>query len=165
MSTPIYNIMEVFELAQQIERNGSAFYHAAAEAHGDEDAKSLLRSLAAMEDQHEVLFARLAANLAQAPGRSTYDPEAEALAYLQAAARSHIFNAQRDPVALVNAARSIDDVLRAALQVEKDTVALFSGLHDAMPESWGRAEVLLIVEEEKRHVVMLSMALSRRLEN
>lgn len=164
MST-IYNIVEVFELAQQIERNGSAFYRAAARAHGDEKARAMLQSLAAMEDQHEVLFARLAETVAATLGQSGYDPEAEALAYLQVAARSHIFNSERDPQALVNSAKSIVDVLRVALQVEKDTVALFSGLRDVMPESWGRGDVALIIDEEKRHVVMLSTALSQLLEN
>lgn len=163
MST-IYNIQEVFELAQQIERNGSAFYRAAARVHGDEKARTLLQSLAVMEDQHDLLFARLAETVAAKQGQTAYDPEDEALAYLQVAARSHIFTTQRDPQNLVNEAKSIQDVLRVALQVEKDTVALFSGLRDAMPENWGRADVSLIIDEEKRHVVMLSAALSQLIE-
>ena len=164
MST-IYNIVEVFELAQQIERNGSAFYRAAAKAHGDEKARALLGSLALMEDQHEILFARLAETVSAKLGQSGYDPDAEALAYLQIAAGSHIFTTTLDPLTLVSQAKSIADVLRVALQVEKDTVALFSGLRDVMPESWGRADVSLIIDEEKRHVVMLSTALSQLIEN
>ncbi|MFC2170988.1 ferritin family protein, partial [Calditrichota bacterium] len=60
----MYNIDEVFEMAEQIERDGADFYRKAA-AHVDvEEGKTLLLELASMEDDHEVVFAKLREKIA-----------------------------------------------------------------------------------------------------
>ncbi len=54
-----FNADEIFEMAEQIEKNGASFYRKSAEAIADTGAKKLLLDLAAMEDEHEKTFADL----------------------------------------------------------------------------------------------------------
>jgi len=48
-----FNADEIFEMAEQIERNGASFYRKSAESIDDPAEKKLLLDLAAMEDEHE----------------------------------------------------------------------------------------------------------------
>ena len=56
---------DVFEMAEQLERNGAQFYRNAAENAGDSEAKAFLIRLAEMEDAHEKTFALLRSNLSE----------------------------------------------------------------------------------------------------
>jgi rubrerythrin len=58
-----FNPDEVLEMAEQIERNGARFYRQAAQGAQDVGVRELLQGLAAMEDGHEKLFAKMRANL------------------------------------------------------------------------------------------------------
>ena len=56
-----FNADEVFEMAEQIERNGARFYRTAAEKFPE--VNPLLLELAAMEDKHEKTFAAMRSEL------------------------------------------------------------------------------------------------------
>ena len=58
-----FNADEVFEIAEQIERNGVKFYRSAAEKIQDADKKKLLTDLAEMEVEHEQTFKALRSEL------------------------------------------------------------------------------------------------------
>jgi len=51
-----FNADEVFEIAEQIERNGAKFYRTVAENVTDADKRKILINLAEMEDEHEQTF-------------------------------------------------------------------------------------------------------------
>jgi rubrerythrin len=51
-----FNADEVFEMAEQLERNGAKFYHDAAEGDVGQSNKQMLLDLAAMEEAHEKTF-------------------------------------------------------------------------------------------------------------
>jgi len=76
---------DVFEMAEQLERNGAKFYRTAAESVSDPKSKELLIELAAMEDEHLKIFASLKADLTEAEKTTTvFDPEDETALYLRA---------------------------------------------------------------------------------
>ncbi|MCJ7775532.1 MAG: rubrerythrin, partial [Desulfobulbaceae bacterium] len=54
---------EIFEMAEQIERNGARFYRKMAENISDKSIRELLLDFAAMEDDHERVFASMRADL------------------------------------------------------------------------------------------------------
>ncbi|MCH7559530.1 MAG: rubrerythrin, partial [Planctomycetes bacterium] len=56
-----FNADEVFEMAEQIERNGAKFYRAAAKKFPE--LSQVLSDLAVMEDEHEKTFAAMRAEL------------------------------------------------------------------------------------------------------
>ena len=87
-----FNVDEIFEMAEQVERNGAKFYRGAAENMDDADAKTLLNEFAVMEDEHEKTFAALRAELKDTDKQSTvFDPEGESALYLRALADTRVF--------------------------------------------------------------------------
>ena len=66
-----FNADDVFEMAEQIERNGAVFYRKAAADIKDPDAKNFLSDLAAMEDSHEKTFSTMRKKLTEAEQKST----------------------------------------------------------------------------------------------
>ena len=54
-----FNADEIFEIAEQIERNGAGFYRRAAEAVEDSQKRRILLDLASREDEHEKTFAAM----------------------------------------------------------------------------------------------------------
>ncbi len=58
-----FNADEIFEMAEQIERNGAKFYRRMAENVSDISIPQLFLDLAAMEDEHEKTFASIRADL------------------------------------------------------------------------------------------------------
>lgn len=159
---PLYfNADEVFEIALQIERNGSIFYRKAAEAARPKEVRDLLMSLAEMEDGHEAAFAAMRRNLTQAGAPSEDDYSEEAGQYLKALADSQVFKmAKRDPGRDLTGRESDEEVLDIAIQLEKDSVIFYLAMKAVVPERMGRADVERIVDEEMTHIGQLSRRLA-----
>ena len=87
-----FNADEVFEMAEQLERNGGKFYRSAAENADNSENRSFLLELAKMEDQHEKTFKAMRAELpAKAKESKVFDPQGEAALYLRALADTRVF--------------------------------------------------------------------------
>ena len=156
-----FSIDEILGVAEQIERNGAAFYRKAAEGTDDESARSLLTNLAAMEDSHLEVFSRMRTELTEKDKESTaFDPEGEVELYLQAYASGHIFDVSIDPAERLGSLGSMEEVLKYAIGIEKDSVVYYTGMRDLVPERLGRDKVDGIIKEEMKHVAMLSSQLA-----
>jgi rubrerythrin len=155
-----FNADDVFELAEQIERNGAKFYRRAAGDMSDKQTREVLLDLAAKEDQHLATFVALRKRLSEeATSPTTFDPYGDAPLYLQAMADAHVFGTKQAEDVLTGreTARS---VLELAIGFEKDTIAFFTGMKETVPERLGKPEVDRMIKEEMTHVVILSKALS-----
>ncbi len=149
-----FNIHEIFEMAEQIEINGGAFYRKAAENTVNPAGKKMLHELALMEDGHIGVFANLRKELAGRGDDSSFDPEGEAMAYVRSIAATKVFDDH--PANLLTGAESVEQILRLAISMEKEAILFYLGLKEIMPPDWGRDKVQAIIEEEKSHVVMLT---------
>ena len=155
-----FNADEVFEMAERIERNGAAFYRKAASAAAAR-AKDLFLRLAGMEDRHEKTFAAMRAGLSEAERtESVFDPEGQAAAYLQSLADDHVFDPKADPAARLTGKEAPADILRTALGAERDSIAFYAGIREAIPARLGRARIEAIIREEMSHVTDLSRELA-----
>ena len=156
----ILNADEILEIAEQIERNGIAFYEKAAERFQGDEKRTLL-GLANMERNHERAFASMRRELADADeGLKAFDPEGEAEKYLAAIADGKIFDLKADPLALLGPQESVQGILELAIDLEKDSVVFYVAIKDAVPEGLGKHKVEKIIKEEMDHVVLLSGILS-----
>lgn len=146
-----FNADDVFEMAEQIERNGAVFYRNAAAGITDQDAKQFLLDLAAMEDEHEKTFANMRKRLSEAEKAHTvFDPQNEAAAYLKALADTRIFFKKEMD------ASSMEAILKAAILAEKDSIVFYLGMKDLVPESLGQSRLDDIIKEEMSHIKLLS---------
>jgi len=147
----------VLSIAQQIERNGAQFYRAAAEYACAIDARQMLLSLASMEDDHEKTFTKLRDKLtADEKLPTVFDPDSQEAAYLRTMANSNIFNPRVDPAERLTGNETLDEVLKTAIGLEKDSVVFYQGLKMVVPKRLGGKKLDNIIEEEMRHIALLS---------
>ena len=155
-----FNADEVFEMAEQIERNGGRFYRAAAEKFPT--VRELLLKLAEMEDDHEKTFAGMRAELSgKETGETVFDPDGQSQMYLRAMADGHIFNPKADPVEMIADRDTPEDILKMAIAVERDSVAFYVGLKRSVSQAAGKDRVEAIIKEEIGHVAILSKELEK----
>ncbi|KAF2958380.1 rubrerythrin [Thermotoga sp. Ku-13t] len=159
----MFNIDEVFEMAEQIERNGVVFYNKAAEMFPEYTKKSVFLKLAEMEKEHEKRFHQMRLELAAKEREITQflDPQGEAAAYLRAMVSGKVFDSKLDPTTRFKQVGSVSDVIRIAIDVEKDSIIFYLGLKEMIPQGLGKDKIDLIVREEMSHVALLSDMLEK----
>ena len=153
------NADEIFEIAEQIERNGAKFYRAAAKKFSV--IGQVLIDLAAMEDEHLEIFQNMRAQLTSKEQQpDVFDPEGQAQMYLQAMADGHVFNLKADPVGQLSGIQKPEDVLKFALGIERDSIAYYVGIKEYVPVKAGRGKVEDIIREEMKHIVVINEKLA-----
>lgn len=155
-----FNAIEILEMAGEIERNGARFYRAAMVNFDDDETCDLLQDLAAMEDQHEQIFAAMQQHFAdQENAPDMFDPEDQSAPYLRAMAEGRVFDVRSDPVDMLSGLESLEDILKFAIQLEKESIVFYVGIKNIVPESLGRDKIDDIIKEEMSHIVLLDNTL------
>lgn len=151
------NASEVFEIAEQIERDGQAFYRLAAERTELAEGKTLFRELADWESVHEQTFKALHAKCMRDPQEMIkLDPDGEEAKYLDALAHGKIFDLRRGPDDLVDACGGdLLLMLRAAIARENEAVVFYTALQAGAVSEEDRQRIEAIVQEEMSHVRIL----------
>ncbi len=150
MSYP-FSADEIFEVAEQLERNGAKFYRDAAAKVSGAAEKDLLNQLAAMEDDHLKTFQDMRAELGDKLKASTvFDPEGESAAYLRSLADTRIFYKKEIDLS------SMKEILKSAITAEKDSIVFYLGMKDVVPEKMGKDKMEHIIKEEMSHIRLLS---------
>jgi rubrerythrin len=153
----LFNADEIFAMGVQIEKNGVAFYSAAAGNTDDPDLKQLFQQLAEWEQTHIAIFEDLRLRLpATVKATDVYDPDNMVHLYLKAVADNNVFvrGLTLDPGTLVWT--SPVKVLTTALDFEKDSVVFFSSMKEVTMGRTGSAEVEKLVLEELKHIGYLT---------
>ncbi len=152
-----FNADEIFQMAEQIEKNGISFYRKAANGTDSPSTRELLKRLAAWEGEHLKFFSRLRAALTEEERKKRFpDPENQESEYLRAWADHHVFDLRTDPAEKITGKERIEDILAMAIRLEKDSIVFYFGMKDVVPERLGREKVEEIIREELRHVDTLS---------
>ena len=160
-----FSVDEIFEMAEQIERNGARFYRKMADNISDKSIRELLLDFASMEDGHERVFASMRADLSDKEREPrVFDPEDEAALYLRALADLRVFNEKaEDGFALPEDLPEIEKgikVFQEAITQEKDSIVFYLGMKELVPENYGREKIDSIIQEEMKHIRLLSNKLA-----
>lgn len=156
-----FNAFEIFEMAEQIERNGARFYRTAAKAFKDAGIAKTLLELADMEDDHEKTFADMRKKLSEKQrGFMAFDPENQMALYLQAMAGGRVFDIKKDPARQLAGVENVADILKMAIDAEKDSIVFYLGLKNFVPPKAGRDRVEAVINEEMSHIVILTQKLT-----
>ena len=149
-----FNADEVFEIAEQIERNGAKFYRSVAQKITETDKKQLLMDLANMEDEHEQTFKYLRLKLsADEKVQTTFDPNGDSERYLRALADTRVFYEKEVDTS------SFKEILKSAITAEKDSIVFYLGIKDVVPAHLGKEKLDDIIKEEMSHISLLSKVL------
>jgi len=157
-----FNAFEMFQIAEQIERNGAKFYRRAAEIFDDPGTHKLFIWLADWEIQHEEVFADMRKQLSeQSRELRTFKPE-ETPPDTKAMAGLAVFGIRPDPSDELTGKENIADILKRAIEKEKDSIVFYNGLKDFVPARAGKDKIDDIIQEEMRHIRILGQSLEQR---
>jgi len=150
-----FNADDIFEIAEQLERNGAAFYRDAAGVVDDSTVKEFLLEFAAMEDEHEKTFKALREELTAAEKTPTvFDPNNESALYLKALADTRVFFKKEIDTS------TVEGIFKSAITAEKDSIVFYLGMKDLVPEAFGKDKMDAIIREEMGHIKVLSQKLA-----
>ena len=132
------------------------FPAAAAEKAADKDIKDFLLKMAAMEAKHIEIFRQMRQELGDKEKESDiYDPDNQAMQYLQAMADSRGYEGRVSPTEMLTGNESIKEILEIALNAEKESVVFYYGLKSLVSEKAGKDKVEKIILEELNHISTL----------
>lgn len=156
-----FNADEVFEMAEQIERNGAKFYREAAGKTTDQDMKEMFLNMATMEDGHLQTFQEMRKDLAAREKEQTvFDPYDEAALYLQTMADDKGSEGLKSPTEKLTGNESPTELLNIAISAEKNSVLFYVGLKDLVGAKAGQDKIDVIIREEVKHVADLRRTLT-----
>ncbi|MHC4524183.1 MAG: ferritin-like domain-containing protein, partial [Planctomycetota bacterium] len=81
-----------------------------------------------------------------------FDPDDEVAQYLQTMADFHGTEGKVSPTEKLTGNESLADILKIALQAEKNSIAFYVGIKDMVSSKSGKAKVKAIIIEEMAHV-------------
>ncbi len=145
---------EIYNMAIEIERNGGRFYRDAAAHISNTQHQAFLMDLAKMEDEHVQTFENMKAQLTDADRAApTFDPDNEAGMYLKALADTRVFFEKKIDTS------SMREILKAAIEAEKDSIVFYLGMKDLVAGEAGKSRIDAIIKEEMGHIRHLSREL------
>ena len=148
---------EIFELAEQIERNGADFYRKGAKCVSDIKLQNMLKELANMEIEHEKTFAAMRAEFTDNErSPAIFDPNDEVGLYLRAMADGRVFDIKTDLCQQITPQATSRDILNTALGLEKDSIIYYLGLEEYVPSISGKDKVRSIIKQEMGHIALLN---------
>jgi len=149
---------EIFTLAAQIERDGANLYQAAAKV-ATGQTKALLERLAEMEADHERTFVEMQEGLEHIDSHiSQARASEESLAYLRAKVQGKVFCNDVPTSALGD--MCIEDILKIAIELEKDTIIFYQCIKEQIEASVETARRIdAIIKQEIGHILELTKQL------
>lgn len=152
------NADEILQIAEDIERNGKAFYASAAAVAKENKVKTLFLELAEWEARHQIIFKEMRMSIGRAVADALLlDSNSEEGLYLKAVADGHIFTASKSPEILLRESNGkVSALLTFAIEREKDSVVFYTAISRSTRDEATRDTVDKIVGEEISHIRFLS---------
>jgi len=143
----MFRLMDIYDLAVQIEKNGERFYRAALQRPWTSSMASMLRMLAEEELRHIDFFTQAKLKLEE----KGEDPELEEMGrqMLMGILGDQTFSLKEADFSKI---KTIDELRRTAVEFEKDTILFYEMIRSFVPDTKTQEQVDAIIEEEKRHV-------------
>lgn len=148
----LLNISEVYQIAINIEKNGTKFYQTWAKKVKDKKLKEIFSALAYAEVEHEKTFQKMLKEIENYEPKEAY-PE-EYFQYLRAYADGLIFNMET----IEKKAKQIKSVSKAldfAIEREKESILYYQEVKNIVPQSQHK-ELEKIINEERKHFLDLT---------
>jgi rubrerythrin len=147
---------EVLDIADKIERNGARFYRKAAVLCDHAETSRLFVKLAQWEARHVEIFRRMKEELA----KQSRDVDRVSLEQRNGAdaavlAGLAVFGIRPDPADELTGRETRADIVRTAIEKEKDSIVYYTGLKDFVPRDADKETVGNIIGEEMKHVRIL----------
>jgi rubrerythrin len=158
----VFSAFEVFQIAEQIERNGARFYGKAAQLFDIPAIRKMFLELADWETKHQEVFRDMRKQLLDKNSELPTTGAQDAMFAPKAMAGLAVFGIKPDPADELSGKESIADVLKKAIKKEKDSIVYYTGLKEFIPTQADKDKIDDIIKEELRHIRILSQSLAQR---
>ena len=120
-----YEKNDIVEMAVRMEQNGYAFYNKALQRSDlDDKTRSILTRLRNDEKEHEKTFQALRDRIDLIDSEQNSNWE-EAQFYMESIVKTHVFHEPDKAIQMAQKAENAVDLIRYAIQFEKDTILFF----------------------------------------
>jgi len=145
---------DIVDLAMQLEKNGEAFYRAAAKKAASSEVQSLFEDLADQEVKHHAVFSKLREDTRHRVLMSNEEWDWY-VGYLNATVDSALFKGPDKALAAAEQVADEKEAVRMAISFEKETLLFFYDMRDMVPAP-DRSFVDKVVAEDKSHIRRLA---------
>lgn len=158
---PSLSFAEALKAAAAVEEAGMAFYRAAAERAWNPAAAEVFRGLLAYEEKHRDYFAAFQKRASAGSALPASERDAETARDLAGLARDGVFPLKGGVPAFFNGSETPAQAVKAAIALEKDSIIFYLGLEKAMANREEALKVREIIDEEMRHIAVLTALLKQ----
>jgi rubrerythrin len=151
----MFDVIEVFEIAQQIEHNAARFYRKAAEIFDNVQISETFTRLADWEEKHELIFSNMKTQLSELDQKNNATECEEKLPDPKVMAGLAVFGIEPEPREQLSGNEGETDILKRAVEKEKDSIVFYAGLKDFVADGESRDKIDDIIKEEMRHINIL----------
>jgi rubrerythrin len=160
METLGLDLGDVLKLAITMEKTGAEFYRQAARHTDNLPQRLMLLGLAGMESEHAAWFAKLQEQLlGPAPAATISTADKAVSEFLASWVKGRVFDPRPVEVERIAKSEGLPGVFRHALGMEKDAIALYTGLRSFLGSADAEGLMDKIIREEQRHVAEIGSAL------
>jgi len=153
---------EIVAVAQTIERDSIDFYRQAARLFNDEELRKMLFLLADWERKHEGVFTAMKRELSQIREKEmTFDVSSFVSTSPLALKCMAWSAAQSKSKQEFTGAESKEEILELAMSRERNAISFYYELIGVVGDSSSKDKINDIIEEEKRHVIILRRAMEQ----
>lgn len=150
-----YTPDEIFEIAENLERNGTHFYRQAATLVSTEAHRQLFMALADAEETHRRRFADFRAQLHGDQKIQTLPDDEERGQYLQAVADANVFTMDaRELESFLHQAAPVD-ILKYAEDCEKESIIFYLMTREIVNASNAHSVLDAVIHAELEHIRQL----------
>jgi len=146
----LFTACEVVDVAVELERMGAEFYSQVARFTQDDERRKLFERLAECERQHEQRFRELYQVLKQCAPDTPESYPGEWQSYVRALVTSRTV-LKKEAIEQLAKSGSIEEILKFAVQLEKDSILLYEALLSYVPEN-ERSKVEQPIADEREHL-------------
>jgi rubrerythrin len=153
---------EILAVAETIERDGVDFYQQAARLFKDGELRKVLLLLADWEHKHEGVFTTMRRTLSQTLEEDGIFDVSDYIARSPLVLNSLAWSATQSKSKHEFAGdESKEGILELAMNRERSTIRFYFSLMDIVKDSISRDKINGIIEEEKRHIIILRRTLEQ----
>jgi len=156
MAQMFFNEVEAAKIAQNMERNGLAFYQKAAEKATDPATRDVFLGLAEDEKEHLAHFEELEDTLQDQRRTGTgYADDPEISAYIDRLLMTQVFGDESDVARLAEQSESDYESLAVGMRAERDAITFYQEMLDFVDSKIAKDSFGHILKEERKHLQLL----------
>jgi len=152
-----FNVFEILQIAEKIERNGAKFYLKTAELLDDPEVRDTCYRLATWKARHEKILAQRRKRFSEKTGEfGTFDPDNYVLSNPHVMAGLAVFATKAGSLKGAVGRENRQEIFKDAIRRAREAIFFYRGLKDFARDPASKETIDQIIKEENRHIRLLT---------